>query len=523
LLIPQDIRERKGAFFTPQIWVELSQRYLAEVLGEEWQNEFYVWDCAAGTGNLLVGLTNKYNVWASTIDQADVNVMHERIKNGANLVPNHVFQFDFLNDDFSKLPKNLQQVIIDPEKRKKLVIYINPPYAEASSYGTESIAQVANNTAIFLKYKDIIGAESLNELFAQFFTRIINELPTVILAAFSTPKYITSDKFNRFRRNFHARYLKGFICRSDTFDNVSGKFPIGFMIWNLAQKFPVNAVNTDVYDSDKLLSAQIYKGVKTFEITQNKSMGEWRATFYTPVKSPIAYMIIVGPSMQSNNNTFFTNKPAESYIKKGMVANIESVNLLDMCVYLSIRHCIETTWINNKDVFLAPQTNYLQDEYFMSDSLAFALFCNFNNVTSFGAVNHWIPFTEEEVDSRAKFESSFMTDFINGKEQPSSTNDLFNRQTRNRTTSLEFSQEAKSVFEAGKALWRYYHSFKAINVNASLYDIREHFQGRNEKGKMNSKSEDLVYMQLITELRSQLKILSDNIAPKVYDYGFLKP
>ncbi|MCL2597209.1 MAG: hypothetical protein FWD66_06050, partial [Paludibacter sp.] len=28
LLVPQDVRERKGSFFTPQIWVELSQKYL---------------------------------------------------------------------------------------------------------------------------------------------------------------------------------------------------------------------------------------------------------------------------------------------------------------------------------------------------------------------------------------------------------------------------------------------------------------------------------------------------------------
>ena len=66
LLVPQDVRERKGSFFTPQIWVELSQKYIADVLGPDWQDEYYVWDCAAGTGNLLTGLVNKYNVWAST-------------------------------------------------------------------------------------------------------------------------------------------------------------------------------------------------------------------------------------------------------------------------------------------------------------------------------------------------------------------------------------------------------------------------------------------------------------------------
>ena len=106
LLVPQDIRERKGAFFTPRQWVELSQKYITDYLGENWQDDYTIWDCAAGTGNLLAGLTNKYNIYASTLDQADVNVMHERIDHGANLLKNHVFQFDFLNDDFSKLPQS---------------------------------------------------------------------------------------------------------------------------------------------------------------------------------------------------------------------------------------------------------------------------------------------------------------------------------------------------------------------------------------------------------------------------------
>ena len=73
LLVPQDVRERKGAFFTPQKWVELSQDYLAKELGENWQDEYDVWDCCAGTGNMEAGLTNKYRVWASTLDQQDAN------------------------------------------------------------------------------------------------------------------------------------------------------------------------------------------------------------------------------------------------------------------------------------------------------------------------------------------------------------------------------------------------------------------------------------------------------------------
>jgi hypothetical protein len=60
------------------------------------------------------------------------------------------------------------------------------------------------------------------------------------------------------------------------------------------------------------------------------------------------------------------------------------------------------------------------------------------------------------------------------------------------------------------------------NPNASLYDIREYFQGRNEAGKMNNKSKDEHYNQLIASLRESLKTLAKKIEPKVYEYGFLK-
>lgn len=186
LLVPQDIRERKGAFFTPRIWVELSQKYLTDYLGENWQDEYYIWDCAAGTGNLLAGLTNKYNIYASTLDQADVSVMHERIDHGANLLKNNVFQFDFLNDEFTKLPQSLQNIINDEEKRKKLVVYINPPYAEAASKETLSginsnKTDVSVKTKIYLKYFTNFGISG-RELFAQFFMRISKEIDGCILA-----------------------------------------------------------------------------------------------------------------------------------------------------------------------------------------------------------------------------------------------------------------------------------------------------------------------------------------------------
>jgi hypothetical protein len=60
-----------------------------------------------------------------------------------------------------------------------------------------------------------------------------------------------------------------------------------------------------------------------------------------------------------------------------------------------------------------------------------------------------------------------------------------------------------------------------VNVNASLYHIREYFQGRKAQGRMNSKSDDATYTALISELRNKLSILAEKIQPKVYEYGFL--
>jgi hypothetical protein len=92
-------------------------------------------------------------------------------------------------------------------------------------------------------------------------------------------------------------------------------------------------------------------------------------------------------------------------------------------------------------------------------------------------------------------------------------------------TRGKFSKEAQAVFEAGKALWAYYHATVKnddnASVNASLYEIREYFKGRNEKGKMKARSMDERFNELDKTLKDTLKILAAAIQPKVYEYGFL--
>jgi hypothetical protein len=83
---------------------------------------------------------------------------------------------------------------------------------------------------------------------------------------------------------------------------------------------------------------------------------------------------------------------------------------------------------------LYPNDGWKTDTDFQNDCLAFTLFHSQNRISSkilllkdtpkikdFDPlkgvinVNHWIPFTETQINAHEKFESSFMTDFMSGK------------------------------------------------------------------------------------------------------------
>ena len=519
LLVPQDIRERKGAFFTPRIWVELSQKYLTDYLGENWQEEYFIWDCAAGTGNLLAGLTNKYNIYASTLDQADVSVIHERIEHGANLVKNHVFQFDFLNDEFSKLPQSLQDIINDENKRKKLVIYINPPYAEGDNVRGIGRKDV-HVSKIHSKYQTLMGKAS-SEMFAQFFTRIYKEIPNSVLAEFSTLKILQAPNFSDFREFFRAKLEKIFLVQADTFDNVKGKFPIGFFIWNTEIRERFINIEADIYDREAN-----FTGIKNlYDSSVLKSINDWLITTRSRHNEKnLGFISAKGNDFQNVNFIFIINDKKQLPHPRGTW--ITDKNLIEVSIYLTVRHIIPATWLNDRDQFIYPNDSWMNDFEFQNDCLTFTLFSNSNNIQTKFGINHWIPFTEIEVDAKEKFASSFMTDFINGRlEAIAADEKLFSEHLPigvYDNSKREFSAEAKAVFDAGRKLWRYYHSQPEVNVNASLYDIREYFQGRNDKGRMNARSTDEKYTELIGNLRRALNILAQKITPKIYEYEFLR-
>ena len=205
-----------------------------------------------------------------------------------------------------------------------------------------------------------------------------------------------------------------------------------------------------------------------------------------------------------------------------------------------MRHCIEATWLNDRDQFLYPNDGWQQDYEFQTDCLVYTLFHGQNRITSAEGVNHWIPFAEAEVGAQDNMASHFMADFL--KEAKF----LTSHKIVNAQTSLSFvpgnngevgnfaslnevknfaSLQARAVMDAGRELWRYYHAQPNANPNASFYDIRLHFQGtkttKSGKEQMNTDSSDPTYTALLATLRAAHRALAAHIEPKVYQYGFL--
>lgn len=534
-LIPLDERSFKGAYYTPLAVVDKAYDKLAETLGENWQKNYVVWDMCCGVGNLEVKHSNPRNIYMSTLDQADVDVMIAT----KTCVAAQRFQYDYLNDDITddgkidysltnKLPAGLRQAIAEG---KKILVLINPPYAEArAGVGSKSKTGVAK-TKLAATAIDKYGKAS-NELYMQFVTRIALEMPTATLAMFSTLKYINAQTMDVFRSAWNAKYLGGFVVHNQAFDGLKGDFPIGFLIWSTNQvaikKQPITEIATEVLDkkaeaigekhfynlsNDKLLTNWIPrpKTNKTAVIplknavTPATATADLRGTRWSD--DAIAFLWSKSNDMQHANQTAFIS----SGFGDGHGVFINPENLWKGAVVFSVRRLIKPTWLNDRDQFLQP-TEALTEE-FKTDCLMWMLF-NGSNLTAsanglewnnqtWSIVNHFIPFTETEVNAPGRFESDFMVQYLDGK---------------------ALSKEATAVMVSGQKLWQEYFAhtdvrnvrdeFKLNRPDVGWYQIRNALKARNASGDFTPVD--------FSAFESAYKTLSDKLRPQVYELGFLK-
>ncbi len=257
-MIPLDERSFKGAYYTPLNVVDKAYDKLTETLGNNWQKNYIVWDMCCGVGNDEVKHSNPRNIYMSTLDQADVDVMRAT----KTCVAATRFQYDYLNDDITddgkidysltnKITLSLRQAI---NEGKNILALINPPYGETGSgigKGDKNKKEVEQTKINTLMKTQEMGYAS-KELFIQFLVRIAKEVPTATVAMFSKMKYVNAPNFEEFKKEWNAKYLDGFVVHSKSFDGLKGDFPIGFLIWKTSQnaetKTPITEITVDVLD-----------------------------------------------------------------------------------------------------------------------------------------------------------------------------------------------------------------------------------------------------------------------------------
>ena len=234
-LIEDTTRRKKGEFYTPTPFVDYAHKRIEKILGENWKDEYVVWDCCCGTKNLTRDYVFK-ELYCSTLEQSELDISEKY-----NPPKDRSFQFDFLNDDLKriseggKVPDGLMDVL---EQKKKIVFLMNPPYATACEAGTNSnhksgICQTMIND--WMK-KDTIGHCSEN-LLAQFLYRIvkIKQRYTIdtSIALFCNPIFLTSGSYCKFREKFLSefKYEDGFLFNAGHFSDTSANWGINFTCW----------------------------------------------------------------------------------------------------------------------------------------------------------------------------------------------------------------------------------------------------------------------------------------------------
>jgi len=221
-------RRMTGEFFTPLDIAELAHQYLYTADDQIYDRPF--WDMAAGTGNLTFHVPRHTRLFISTLHKQDL----ETIKSSGQNPVATLFQFDFLNDPWEKLPAGMIERI---KQDGELVVMINPPFA-AGTGGTKDHKEAVSSTAT-AKMMDGLS-HAVQNTYTQFMFRLLDLAKTfnveITLGIFSKATWGAGPGYAAFRDLWCARakLLGGFDFVSAEFADAKGKWPVAFSMWKIS-------------------------------------------------------------------------------------------------------------------------------------------------------------------------------------------------------------------------------------------------------------------------------------------------
>jgi hypothetical protein len=415
-IVEDETRRRKGEFFTPTIWVDEAHKMITEAFGENWKEEYVVWDPACGTLNLTRDYKFK-ELYCSTIEESDIQTA-DQMKYNPEAVK---FQYDFLNDGVVggkidiegdlKLPQGLKDALISG---KKMIVLMNPPYGTSGNAGVKSDSKsgIANTKIGEIMKLEKWGASS-QQLYAQFLFRLTKMCKeNISISLYAKSLYKSGSSYKEFRSNFLSKfeYVNGMLFCASHFDGTSTSWGVDFSIWkngkenrsslsievkdcdefgNVIYLYDKDIYNLDNYtESSKWVRTEV-KSLKTFDspqissgvIVKQKGMG-------SSVENSIGYL--ANDSNQVMNNSMgvalFTSAFSHGHGLSIIKGNIYKVSSL-----FTARKSITgkyANWINDKDSYIAPNESHPLWQQFQNDSLVYSLFNTSSNQSSLRQIKY---------------------------------------------------------------------------------------------------------------------------------------
>ena len=409
-LLEDTTRRRQGAFFTPTKFVDFAHRMIEKELGENWRDEYVVYDCCCGSLNLTRDYRFK-ELYCSTLDKGELEL-------GSRYNPEATkWQMDFLNDGDECFDKGLIKAF---EQNKPIVFFINPPYGTACNYfSDEGNKQDTNNTVIRdeMNGTKFGGSENLQHQFMYRITKIIQKynLANAYFALFSNPIWLSGSKQGKFLKNFSSQWecKDAYLFQASHFADVSDAWGISLTLWKSDnQATPITEYNmklidilddgsVDVVGHHTIYNSAFFNKASDWVKDPIKNLKE-KNTFpcltsglkldtlgrdRNELRRMLGSLTLKGNNVKENSTgvLWLTSTYANGHCACACAC---AENFTRCTALFTARKLIENTWINHADEYLAPNENHPDYKRFEADSIVYSLFENKSNQTSMRKITY---------------------------------------------------------------------------------------------------------------------------------------
>lgn len=374
-------------------------------LGENWRDEYVVYDCCCGSLNLTRDYRFK-ELYCSTLDKGELEL-------GSRYNPEATkWQMDFLNDGDECFDKGLIKAF---EQNKPIVFFINPPYGTAGVMGNTGTSKAGTNNTVIrdeMNKTKFGGSENLQHQFMYRITNIVQKynLTNAYFALFSKPIWLSGSKQGKFLKNFSSQWecKDAYLFQASHFADVSGAWGISLTLWKSEkQATPITECNMklidilddgsiDVFGNHTLYNASLLKGANNWcEINAPKTVIYPNLTSGLNVDSTqrlnkaipdqFGQLVMSDPKVVGNQTgvLMLSSTNANAHSKCISISNFTRCTAL-----FTARKLIEGNWINDKDEYLAPNEDHPEYKRFEADTIVYSLFHNSSNQTSMRQITY---------------------------------------------------------------------------------------------------------------------------------------